>query len=311
MKGVRFMSKTNIGLVAYAKELLTRDTIYILGGISRRLTEAMIQTRINKGCRHTIANQARIRQGIGRFAYDCNAIMKCYLWEISPGRINYDVPEGSDLGSRSLYNASKEKGPLSTMPDIPGLLVWTLDLGHMGVYVGKINGINQYIEATPAWGAWGVTTSADRNHPQGHNRQWAFWGKYHLIDYIQPKPEPKPTTVKVGDRVIVNGVLHRDSAGNGAGQTVSNLEAVISRVNAGAVAPYHVGQLGWVKPEAIKAPAPVVSQPAAPQRVHTVKVGDTLSGIARRYNVSLGHILNLNPQIRNKNLILPGWKIKY
>ena len=305
------MSKTNLGLVEYAKELLNRDTIYILGGISRRLTGAMIQSRINRGCSHTINNRARIRQGIGRFAFDCNAIMKVYLWEISPGRINYNVPKNSDLGSVALYDLSREKEPLSTMPDTPGLLVWTQDLGHVGVYIGKKNGINQYIEATPAWGAWGVTTSADKDHPQGHNRRWAFWGKYHLIEYVQPKPKPKPAAVKVGDKVVVNGVLHRDSAGNGAGQTVSNLEAVISRVNAGAAAPYHVGQLGWVKHDAIKPAAVIVTPPAAPERIHTVRVGDTLSGIARRYNVSLGHILNLNPQIRNKNIILPGWKIKY
>ena len=62
---------------------------------------------------------------------------------------------------------------------------------------------------------------------------------------------------------------------------------------------------------AIKPAAAIVMPSAAPERIHTVRVGDTLSGIARRYNVSLGHILNLNPQIRNKNIILPGWKIKY
>ena len=307
------MSKTNLGLVAYAKELINRDTIYILGGLSRRLTEQMIKTRIEKGCYHTLTNRGRIRQGIGRFAYDCNAIMKVYLWEISPGVINYNVPKDSDLGSVALYDLSREKGPLSTMPDTPGLLVWTQDLGHVGVYVGKKNGINQYIEATPAWGAWGVTTSADKDHPQGHNRKWAFWGKYHLIEYVQPKPEPKPEVkpeqLKVGARVIINGVLHRDSAGDGSGRSVSNLEVIITRVNTGAVAPYHVGQLGWVKPEAIK--AQTVTPPAPQQRVHTVKLGDTLSSIAKRYNVSVGRLLSLNPQIRNKNIILPGWKIKY
>ena len=197
-------NKTNIGLVEYAKELLTRETIYILGGLSRPLTASMIDSRISRGCQHTIRNESRIRQGIGKFAYDCNAIMKCYLWEISPGKINYDANQ--DLGSRTLYNLSREKGNISDMPDIPGLLVWTNDLGHVGVYVGEKDGVKQYVEATPAWGAWGVTTSADKDHPQGHNRKWTFWGKYHLIDYIE---EPKPETIKNSYTVVRGDTLYK------------------------------------------------------------------------------------------------------
>jgi len=302
------MNKTNVGLVEYANKLLTRRTIYILGGISRPLTERMITDRINRGCEHTRLNVNRIRQGIGRFAFDCNAIMKCYLWEVSPGVINYNRPPGSDLGSVSLYNLSKEKGLLSTMPDIPGLLVWTQDLGHVGVYVGKKNGINQYIEATPAWGAWGVTTSADKDHPQGHNRKWAFWGKYHLINYITPQPTSTISKIGKGDKVIVNGVLYKNSAGGGAGRSVRNLDVLVTHVNLGAVAPYHVGQLGWVKPEAITIEG--LKEDLVPNKIHTVKIGDTLSGIARKYNTTVGHLLNINPQIRNKNIIIPGWKIK-
>ena len=199
------MTYTNEGLVKFVISLMSmpRGTVYILGGIGRALTEHMIQERIKKGCAHTIRNQNTIRAKIGNYAYDCNAIIKCYLWQTAPGVINYNRPVGSDLGSTQLYNLSREKGVMSTMPDIPGLLVWTKDLGHVGVYVGKVNGIRQYIESTPAWNAWGVTTSADKNHPKGHNRQWAFWGKYHLIEYITPPAKPvdpiKAYTIVRGD----------------------------------------------------------------------------------------------------------------
>mgnify|MGYP001102268795 CR=1 FL=1 len=78
---------TNLELVKYAKSKLEVPTIYILGGIGRVLTESMIQYSINRGVRHTIAYQNRIRQGIGRYAFDCNALFKSAIWEQSPGVI--------------------------------------------------------------------------------------------------------------------------------------------------------------------------------------------------------------------------------
>lgn len=45
---------------------------------------------------------------------------------------------------------------------------------------------------------------------------------------------------------------------------------------------------------------------AQAQRVHTVRKGDTLWGIARRYGVELTALVRANPQIKNPNLIHPG-----
>lgn len=190
------MSKNNLGLVEYAKSKLELPTIYMLSGFGRKLTSAMVTNRVeNVKCPHTIRNEARIRQGIGRYCFDCVGIIKGYLWETSPGNVLYNVPPGSDQNVGMMYRASKEKGPLNTIPDIPGLLVFTADMGHVGIYIGKENGINQYIESTPSWSAWGVTTSAAKNHPTGHNRTWAYWGKYHLIDYIEPEVTPTEPVV--------------------------------------------------------------------------------------------------------------------
>ena len=117
------MTYTNEGLVKFVISLMSmpRGTVYILGGIGRVLTEHMIQGRIKRGCAHTIRNQNTIRAKIGNYAYDCNAIIKCYLWQTAPGVINYNRPVGSDLGSTQLYNLSREKGVMSTMPDVVDL----------------------------------------------------------------------------------------------------------------------------------------------------------------------------------------------
>ena len=44
---------------------------------------------------------------------------------------------------------------------------------------------------------------------------------------------------------------------------------------------------------------------------HKVVKGDTLSGIAKKYGITLAQIKKLNPQITNFNLIRPGQFVNY
>ena len=47
-------------------------------------------------------------------------------------------------------------------------------------------------------------------------------------------------------------------------------------------------------------------EPPRPQRTYVVQQGDTLSGIARRFDVSLSDLEDANPQITDPNRIFPG-----
>ena len=183
--------KNNLGLVAYAKSKLSLPTIYMLGGFGRVLTGAMIDRRIRAGCSHTIRNEATIRAGIGRYVFDCNGLIKAYLWEQSLGKVTYEAVPNSDLGSTALYHKASSKGELPTMPDIPGLLVFTENLGHVGIYIGRdVNGVRQYIECTTGFGIWGVGQTNDLK------RKWKYWGKYHLIEYLAPSQSEPVVIVK-------------------------------------------------------------------------------------------------------------------
>jgi hypothetical protein len=203
------MTKTNLGLVEFAKSKLTVPTIYMLGGFGRPLTQANIDRRVKTlKCPHTIKNLTTIQAGLGKYCYDCCGLVKGYLWEDAPGKVRYNDPKGSDQNCAGMYKASSEKGPLETMPDVLGLLVFTQDLGHVGIYIGKDSqGKRQYIESTPAWKKWGVIQSNDSV------RKWAYWGKYRFIEYINPKVEPQ--NIKVGDIVRVSGIGRSTSLGTG------------------------------------------------------------------------------------------------
>ena len=48
----------------------------------------------------------------------------------------------------------------------------------------------------------------------------------------------------------------------------------------------------------------------AEHAVYTVRKGDTLWGIAKRYGVSLTALIAVNPQIKNPNLIYPGDRVR-
>lgn len=63
--------------------------------------------------------------------------------------------------------------------------------------------------------------------------------------------------VGIGSEVILNGRLHRDSYGNGPGQTRTNYRGKVNFINLKGSHPYHVttpegGWLGWVTADSVK-----------------------------------------------------------
>ena len=121
---------------------------------------------------------------------------------------------------------------------------------------------------------------------------------------LNPPKTDNKTTYKVGDKVRFTGVLYRDSYGNGAGQSRTNLEATIYLTNPGSKCPYNINNgLGWVRAEDLT--------PINNGRYHTVVKGDTLWAIAQRYygNGSRYPEIAKANNISNPNIINVGQKL--
>ena len=95
-------------LCSWAEQQLSRKTIYQLGGIGRYDSSS-------------------------RRVFDCVGLIKCFLWhDYGLGNTSYYGKTAPDINADQMYSRATDKGPISTIPEIPGLLVW--QRGHIGIY---------------------------------------------------------------------------------------------------------------------------------------------------------------------------------
>ena len=99
-----------------------------------------------------------------------NSMFKGYGWlNAETMEIQYGTHGMPDIGANQMYYNAKESGPISTMPDIPGLAVW--HEGHIGVYIGN----GQVVEAMGT--KYGVVKT------ELAGRGWTHWLKVPYINY--------------------------------------------------------------------------------------------------------------------------------
>ncbi|NLY09348.1 MAG: hypothetical protein GXZ11_05555, partial [Tissierellia bacterium] len=120
----------NIGLVEHCKMALSQRWGYVWGSFGRVLTRdnynqlyRQYPREVGRYADHIQANW------LNRRCADCVGLIKSYLWW-SDGNIRYNGSQ--DTTADGMYNLSKRKGPISTLPEVPGLALWRP--GHIGVY---------------------------------------------------------------------------------------------------------------------------------------------------------------------------------
>lgn len=109
---------------------------------------------------------------IGKMAADCSGGII--------GALRTDNPKAGDKSADTLYSNCTKKGPISTIPEVPGLCVWRKD--HIGVYEG-----NGYILEFK-------TTEEGASRTRVNERDFTNWGYLRDVRYTK---EEEPTMPKV------------------------------------------------------------------------------------------------------------------
>lgn len=127
------MDKTNLGLVEFVKSKVGSN--YMYSGKGQILTEEILEQVKNTYDTTAFPDNSyyeKTKEFIGTTVRDCSGLIYEYT--------------GTYLNSSSLFSNSKTKGSISTLDDAPigaGLYF----SGHVGVYIGKIDGKHYLIEA--------------------------------------------------------------------------------------------------------------------------------------------------------------------
>lgn len=165
--------KNNLDLVKWAQMAYDNKWGYVWGSHGDVLTSSELKRLEKTFGSHVTDKEEYIKSHwLGRRTSDCVGLIKGYGWyDETSGIIKYGTNEMKDVTADGMFNAAVEKGPISTMPDIPGIAVW--HQGHIGVYIGNgyvIHAANTYdgVIKTP------ITSSG-----------WTHWLKVPYINYIE------------------------------------------------------------------------------------------------------------------------------
>ena len=168
-------TKNNLDLVLWAKRAKAAGWGYVWGTYGDVLTSELLEAKARQYPDELDKDLDFIqRNWLGGRTADCVGLIKGYGWlDAESSQILIGSHGMPDIGSDSMYEYATEKGPINTMPEIPGLAVW--QPGHIGIYIGE----GKVIEAkTTKVGV--IETELQRGH-------WTHWLKIPYIEYIEEK----------------------------------------------------------------------------------------------------------------------------
>ena len=158
-------------LVAYVTHAWESDWGYVWGTFGQTLTESLLESKIRQYPDGVGSYESVIRsKWLGGRTADCVGLIKGYGWlDTDSMSIRYGTNGMPDIGADAMYRNAAVKGPIGTIPEIPGLAVWKS--GHIGVYIGS----GEVIEAMGT--NYGVVKT------QLTDRNWTAWLEIPYIQY--------------------------------------------------------------------------------------------------------------------------------
>lgn len=158
-------------LVAYVTHAWESGWGYVWGTFGQTLTESLLESKIRQYPDGVGSYESVIRsKWLGGRTADCVGLIKGYGWlDTDSMSIRYGTNGMPDIGADAMYRNAAVKGPIGTIPEIPGLAVWKS--GHIGVYIGS----GEVIEAMGT--NYGVVKT------QLTDRNWTAWLEIPYIQY--------------------------------------------------------------------------------------------------------------------------------
>lgn len=166
-------TKNNLDLVQWAVSAYNSGWGYVMGTYGLVLTEELLDAKLAQLPDAIGPYEDYIRANyLGVRTADCVGLIKGYSWfDPETGNIGYASNGMPDVSADQLYDNATEKGPISTLPEIPGLILHAD--GHVGIYIGD----GYAIEAMGT--KYGVVKT------KVENRNWTGWCKNPYITYIE------------------------------------------------------------------------------------------------------------------------------
>ena len=187
---------TSTQLVEYCKKVYAAAWVYWYGTYGKHCSQSLYTSKKKQYPAHyTAGREAGYKKDIasGKRCADCVGLIKSFFW--TGGQFDtepvYKANGCPDKSANGMIDICIETGPISTIPDIPGLVVWKS--GHIGVYIGggytiEMRGfdfdcVKRKVTAGP----------------------WTKWGKLppSIISYDgapAPAPDPQDDVLKRGDK---------------------------------------------------------------------------------------------------------------
>ena len=170
--------KTAQGLVEWAEAAYEANWVYWYGTCGYDCTTSLLERKAKQYPDQYKPNrESKYKKHIkqGKVCSDCIGLFKSYAWDededISTRESDYGSNGQPDQGAKTTLSKTKVKGSIDTIPEIPGLAVWTKTGGHIGVYVG-----NGYVVE-----ARGYSYGVQRNKLS--SRAFKTWGLYPYVEY--------------------------------------------------------------------------------------------------------------------------------
>lgn len=190
---------SNKGLVKYCETALKYSTVYMWGGLFRRVTLDYINQlstlwKTNYTKNRVDYLKSLITTGLNWYGCDCIGLVKSYYFG-GVGTANIKGYKAEmDLNVGTMYKAANKKGIISELPTKRpkvGQLVMVKNLSHVGVYAGN----NKVIECTIRGNYDGVVKT------NFNEVDWYYWVQCPYIKddstetdppHVDNKPYPTP-----------------------------------------------------------------------------------------------------------------------